>query len=111
MPVSKKRIKKSQKRKPAAPPPSKAEISSKKKPLNRQQIAIYVISALVVLSMAVGFVVSGWGRSPSTTTQSGADNANIQELLATPAPSDTSGDAGSSEQNTDTASGEGSTSN
>lgn len=109
MPVSKKRVKKSQKRKPAAPPPSRAELSTKKKPLNRQQIAIYVISALVVLSMAVGFIISGLGQTP-TTPQSGAGDVNVQELLATPAPGDASGDSGnSSEQNSDSAAGEDST--
>ncbi len=96
MPVSKKRIKKSQKRKPVTPPPSKAEISNKKKPLSRQQITIYVISALVVLSMAIGFIISGLGTTPTTTPQ-GASDTSIQELLATPAPDAASPDAASGE--------------
>jgi hypothetical protein len=111
VPVSKKRVKKSQKRKSPAPPPSKAELSNKKKPLNRQQIAIYVVSALVVLSMTIGFIISGLGTN-TTTTPTGGSDVNIQELLATPAPGESSGDTGdtgSSEQNADTATSAGDT--
>ena len=97
MPVSKKRVKKSQKRKSYGPPPSKSEIVNKKKPLSRQQIAIYVVSTLIILSMAIGFIISGLGGGATATQNSGDSDVNIEELLATPAPDDAAQDEDSNE--------------
>jgi len=67
-----------------------AEVGSKKKKLNKQQIAIYIISALVVISMAVGLLLSGNSRRTPVPT---AAPINVEDLLTeTPSPE---GDAGS----------------
>ncbi|RMF04777.1 MAG: hypothetical protein D6768_02415 [Chloroflexi bacterium] len=84
MPVSKKRVKKNQ-RKPTGPPISKKELANRKKPMSRQQIGIIIISALVVISMAIGFIVSGAGRGSSGASPSGSGTATI---LSTPAHGD-----------------------
>lgn len=82
MPVSKKRKPKNNKR---TTPPQKAVTTtsgsaaaagkkddSKKKKLSKQQIAIYVISAVMILSLAVGYLVgnsrSGGRGAPAPTT-------------------------------------------
>ena len=53
----------------------------KKKKLTKQQIAIYVISALVVISMAVSLLVSGNSRRAAVPTTAPID-------IATPAPAE-----------------------
>ena len=58
MPVSKKRVKKEQRK---SAPPAPKSLTPPKKKLTTQQILIYVISALVILSMAIGFLASGSG--------------------------------------------------
>lgn len=80
MPVSKKRKKK--RIKPSGPPLPKSELSAKKKKLSRQQILIYVFSALVILSLAVGFVISSVGSQP---VQPGAPGSTQNTLTSTPA--------------------------
>ncbi len=82
MPESKKRKKK--RTKSFGPPPSKQELSTKKKGLTRQQITIYVISALVILSMAIGFIVSGSGSTTVPDTTNGAQ----EFIVPTPQPSE-----------------------
>jgi hypothetical protein len=62
VPVSKKRKKK--RIKPSSPPLPKSELGVKKKKLTRQQILIYIFSALVILSLAAGFVISSVGQQP-----------------------------------------------
>lgn len=76
MPVSKKRKKKGTK--PVSPPPSKVEGAGKKRKLSRQQILIYIFSALIILSLAVSFII---GSSPTPAPQS-----NTQTTLSTPLP-------------------------
>ena len=66
MPVSKKRKKK--KEKPSGPPPPKRVTAQPKNKITRQQIIIYAISALVIISMAIGFLLSGAGGQPPTPT-------------------------------------------
>ncbi len=62
MPVSKKRKKKGSK-KPIGPPVSKSELTAgKKKKLTKQQIFIFVFSALIIISLAASFLV-GSGSS------------------------------------------------
>ncbi|MCG3211133.1 MAG: hypothetical protein FOGNACKC_04770 [Anaerolineae bacterium] len=82
MPESKKRKKK--RTKSFGPPSSKQELSTKKKGLSRQQITIYVISALVILSMAIGFIVSGTGRRGTTVPNT--NNSAQEFIIATPSP-------------------------
>lgn len=55
-----------------------------KKKLTRQQIAIYVISALVVISMAVGLLASGGSSRPPAPTTAPIDVENL--LIETPSP-------------------------
>lgn len=102
MPVSKKRVKKNQ-RKPTGPPISKKELASRKKPMSRQRIAIYVVSALIILSMAISFIVSGLGGG--TPSQTGSTDASSGEIiLSTPAPGN-DGDAPASDSGADGATG------
>lgn len=90
MPVSKKRKKKTYSGPPL--PKGKKATAPKKKKITRQQIIIYVISGLMILSLAIGFLASGSGRSQPPPTVA------PQEVLATPAPEDTqSGESGESE--------------
>lgn len=102
MPVSKKRKKKNQ-RKPAGPPVSKKELANKKRPMSRQQIGILIISALVVISMAIGFIVSGAGQGGGSN---GASDASQGQgiILSTPAPGEESA-APASDAGTDTGAG------
>ena len=69
VPVSKKRKKKTR-IKPSRPPISKSAVAGKKKKLTKQQILIYVFSALIILSLAISFIVSGTGGSRAPSTQS-----------------------------------------
>jgi hypothetical protein len=88
VPVSKKRKKKTYSGPP--PPKGKKAAAPKKKKLSRQQIIIYVISGLMILSLAIGFLASGSRRTQVPPT------AAPQELLATPALDDgQSGETGS----------------
>lgn len=90
MPESKKRVKKRVK---SYTPPAAVKgepVAKKKKPLNKQQIAIYVISILVILSMAVGFLVgNGRGRSAVTPTASSQQVVTKTPQAGTPAPNGT----------------------
>jgi flagellar basal body-associated protein FliL len=83
VPESKKRKKNSSYRKPSAPPVAKAELAKKKKPMSRQQIGIIVISVLVILSMAVGFLFSGSSTSQPVPQTS---STGQEILVSTPAP-------------------------
>jgi hypothetical protein len=83
VPVSKKRKKKQRK----GPPPSKSRAVPKKKKITKQQILIYVISGLMIISLAIGFLASGSTRVRPTATPL-PQNSNI--LLDTPAPDDQS---------------------
>ena len=65
MPVSKKRKKKGTK--PSGPPPSKAEVSGKKRKLSRQQILIYIFSALIIISLAASFIIGSSTPAPART--------------------------------------------
>lgn len=87
MPVSKHRKKKKQKK--SGPPPPKSMATPKKRKLTRQQILIYVISTLVILSMAIGFLASGSSRRGRVQTTPSPPGQNF--LLGTPAPDDQSG--------------------
>ena len=87
MPVSKHRKKKKQKK--SGPPPPKSLATPKKKKLTTQQILIYVISALVILSMAIGFLASGGSRRTRVQTTPSPQGQNF--LLGTPVPDDQSG--------------------
>ena len=79
MPVSKKRKKKTY----SGPPPPKGKAAApKKKRITKQQIIIYIISGLMILSLAIGFLASGSQRTPVPPTPL------PQDLLATPAPDD-----------------------
>ena len=90
MPVSKHRKKKKQKKMGPPPPKSVANAGPKKKKLTKQQITIYIISALVVISMAVSLLVRGGSRRTPVPT---AAPINVENLLnETPSPE---GDAGS----------------
>lgn len=88
MPVSKKRKKK--RTKSYGPPPSKKELAAKSKGFSRQQILIVVISALVILSMAIGFVVSGFGR----TSRAVQPTSNVGQEILLPSPQATSSTGG-----------------
>jgi len=82
VPVSKHRKKKKQRK--TGPPPPKSVINAPKKKLSKQQIAIYIISALVVISMAVGLLLSGNSRRAPVPTTAPVDVENL--LIETPAP-------------------------
>lgn len=98
MPVSKKRKKK--RSAPAAPPPPRAEVATRKKKLSKQQIAIYVFSVLIILSLALSFIISnntpavspdvstGQGVIAPTAT-SGAEAEENEQGGAESAPSET----------------------
>jgi cytoskeletal protein RodZ len=89
VPVSKKRKKKGQKS--YGPPPPKSVIN-KKKGLTRQQILIYIISGVMILSLAAGFIVRSSGRTaPQNNTsvpQSVEENSPLIETV-TPEESQT----------------------
>jgi hypothetical protein len=85
VPVSKKR----KKRQKTRPPIPKSKVAPKKK-ITTRQILIYVISGLMILSLAIGFL-AGSGRSSRTVPTSAPQGNNI--LLATPAPDDQSDEA------------------
>jgi hypothetical protein len=82
VPVSKKR----KKRTYSGPPPPKNKTPAPKK-LTAQKVLIYIISALMILSLAIGFLASGSGRQATPTP---VPQENI--LVVTPAPEDQSGD-------------------
>ena len=84
MPESKHRKKKKQRKTGPPPPKSVVNAGPKKKKLTKQQITIYVISALVVISMAVSLLVRGGSnRRPVPTTAP----VNVENLFTeTPAP-------------------------
>jgi hypothetical protein len=86
VPVSKKRKKKKQRK--SGPPPPKSLAAPKKK-ITRQQILIYIISALVIISMAIGFLASGSRRSVRTAITPSPQDQNL--LLDTPVPDGQSG--------------------
>jgi len=90
VPESKHRKKKKQRKTGPPPPKSVVNAGPKRKKLNKQQIAIYIISALVVISMAVGLLLSGNSRRTPVPTAAPIDVENL--LIETPAPE---GDAGS----------------
>lgn len=77
MPVSKKRKKKQK----TAPVRYKKTVAPKKR-ITRQQILIYVISGLMILSLAIGFIATGSTNPPPPTPVP----QNI--LVETPAPQD-----------------------
>ena len=79
VPVSKKRKKKTYN---GPPPPKGKSAAPKKRKITKQQIIIYVISGLMILSLAIGFLASGTRPTPPPPTPL------PQDLLATPAPDD-----------------------
>jgi cytoskeletal protein RodZ len=84
VPVSKKRVKK--RSKPSGPTPAKNTLTPKKRKFTRQQILIYVFSALVILSLAISFVVGSIQPQPPVPPPvSGPDQST---LTATPEPDD-----------------------
>jgi hypothetical protein len=87
MPVSKHRKKKKQKK--SGPPPPKSLAATPKKKLSTQQILIYVISVLVIVSMAIGFLASGGSRRARVQPTPSPQGQNL--LLETPVPDDQSG--------------------
>lgn len=62
MPVSKKRKKKGQKL--AGPPQKVGQVPQKK--LTKQRLILYIISAVMIISLAASFVVSGSGGGTSS---------------------------------------------
>ena len=85
MPVSKKRKKKNE-RKSSGQPISKTEIASRKRKLTKQQILIYVFSALVILSFVLSFII-GYGTKSGSGTTGGADTSGgSNSILLTPVP-------------------------
>jgi cytoskeletal protein RodZ len=65
VPVSKRRKKK--RTRSVSPPVSKETLVTRKTgKLSRQRLALYIISALVVLAMAVGVIVSAFAPAPVT---------------------------------------------
>lgn len=82
MPVSKKRKKKQS----SGPPPAKNKAAvaatPKKKKLSRQQIIIYVISGLMILSLAIGLIATGSTRRAQPTPVPQESNL----ILETPSP-------------------------
>ncbi len=87
MPVSKKRKKKQS----SAPPPvkNKAVATPKKKKLSRQQIIIYVISGLMILSLAIGLIATGSTRSARSQPTPVPQATNL--ILETPSPDNDQG--------------------
>ena len=81
MPVSKKRKKKQR----YSPPPPNSKTAPKKKKITRQQIIIYVISGLMILSLAIGYLASGSSRTQTPATSAPQDT-NI--FVDTPVPDD-----------------------
>jgi hypothetical protein len=89
VPVSKKR-KKKRSSLAAGPPPPRAEVTTRKKKLSKQQIALYVFSVLIILSLALSFIISnnapavapdvstGQGVAPTATLGADAEE-NEQE--------------------------------
>ena len=86
MPVSKHRKKKKQKK--SGPPPPKSMATPKKRKLTRQQILIYVISTLVILSMAIGFLASGIGTSAPDDQSGGIEDNPTLETTVEPTTED-----------------------
>jgi hypothetical protein len=84
VPESKHRKKRKQKK--AGPPLPKSVTAAPKKKITRQQIAIYVISALVVLSMAVGLLLSGGSSRAPVPTSAPVDVESL--FTETPAPAE-----------------------
>lgn len=82
MPVSKKRKKKqSSGPPPAAKNKAAVAVTPKKKKLSRQQIIIYVISGLMILSLAIGLIATGSSRQARALPTS-----TPVESLETPSP-------------------------
>jgi hypothetical protein len=85
VPVSKKRVKKDQRK--SAPPAPKSLVTPGKKKLSTQQILIYVISALVILSMAiVGLAGAGRPTQPTPTPSALTTPATSESGAATATP-------------------------
>lgn|GEM_PF-3070707 len=95
MPVSKKR--KSKKNKRSYQPPSKAAAPPPPK-ITKQKILIYIISALMILSLVGGYLLSGAQSSVTPTPVPRSDNI----LQETPA-SDTESNNAESEATSDSA--------
>jgi hypothetical protein len=106
VPVSKKR-KKKRSSPVAGPPPPRAEVTTRKKKLSKQQIALYVFSVLIILSLALSFIIgnntpavppdvsTGQGVIAPTATpgadteeneQEGGDEAAPSEATSEPTP-------------------------
>ena len=90
VPVSKKRKKKQS----SGPPPAKNKVVAtpkKKKKLSRQEIIIYVVSGLMILSLAIGLIATGSTRrtqvQPTVTPVTQQNN----QTLETPNPASTPG--------------------
>lgn len=78
MPVSKKRKKK--RTKSVSPPVSKEVVVARKSgKLSKQRLALYIISALVVLAMAVGVIVSAFAPAPVIQGGPTTDDTSIVE--------------------------------
>ncbi|RME76226.1 MAG: hypothetical protein D6784_06345 [Chloroflexi bacterium] len=59
----------------------------KKKKISRQQILIYVISGLMILSLAIGFVATGSTRRARPTVAPAGNEIQVQ----TPVPDNAAG--------------------
>lgn len=84
MPVSKKRKKKRRAR-PSGPPPSKEVLAAKQSKLSKRQIAIYVFSALIILSLAISFIIGSVGPATPQTGVPQTTNGENNTLILTPA--------------------------
>ena len=81
MPVSKKR-----KKKPVPPPTKKAAPPASK--LSRQKILIYIISIVMILSLALGYILGNSGPAPVPTVTPLPVNSGI----VTPASEEQAGE-------------------
>lgn len=102
MPLSKKRKKKRQKNY-GPPPPKDARIQ--KQGLTKQKIIIYIISGVMILSLAASFIIGASGSQPSTNTQQsqGVEQQSVDGdnlLIDTPAPEDAPQDQPAEEETT-----------
>ncbi|MDX1521811.1 MAG: hypothetical protein R3264_09305 [Anaerolineae bacterium] len=88
MPVSKKRKKK--RSKPAGPPP-KGGFTPKPK-ITRQRIILYVISAVMVITLVASLILGSGGQQHTGTTQSDQtiETSDGNNLLTDPSPVDAS---------------------
>ena len=80
MPVSKKRKKKGQK--PQGPPVKSGVVAKPK--LSKQRILLYIISAVMIISLAASFLVGAGGGHTGVTNQAAPQTSDGNNLLTDP---------------------------